>query len=417
MPVGIFAAMSDDLLFYRGGELRAYIAQREAELLAEIEATPEEHVLQADAVAWAEALAARSAIATPQLGDVWMEEPQEIQVDVSHEHFNRAISDPSTPTYIPGYRIVLRLPFEGDSLVFELKASTYSLNPPRGSVGINAITRTIEYPHDSPRDIDGEARALKAEVERHLDFSAGDLAQQRAELQRQAEQAITSRRQRIEAHRARIAQSSVPVGPPGERDRQSIVEAVVRRPSPAEAITPAAPIKLEPALLREVFEHILKLAGGVGVSMERAPATYRAMDEEARRDVFLTMLNSHYRGRTQAEAFNMSGKTDLLISYEDKNLFIGECKSGAGPRHSPRRLTNSSATPLGATPASLIVFVEQKRLGEVVAKARAALSEHPQFRSLGTSEEAELRAEMFWPGDPERLVDLAVLLVHLPASQ
>jgi hypothetical protein len=410
--------MSDDLLFYRGGELRAYIAQREVELLAEIEATPEEHVLQADAVAWAEALVARSAIATPQLGDVWMEEIQEIQVDVSHEHFNRAISDPSTPTYIPGYRIVLHLPFEGDPLVFELKASTYSLNPPRGSVGVNAITRMIEYPHDSPRDIDGEARALKAEVERHLDFSAGDLAQQRAELQRQAEQAITSRRQRIEAHRARIAQSSVPVGPPGERDRQSIVEAVVRRPSPAEAIAPAAPIKLEPALQREVFEHILKLAGGVGVSMERAPATYRAMDEEARRDVLLTMLNSHYRGRTQAEAFNVSGKTDLLISYEDKNLFIGECKIWSGAKAFAEAIDQLfSYAAWRDTRLTLIVFVEQKRLSEVVAKARAALSEHPQFRSLGTSEEAELRAEMSWPGDPERLVDLAVLLVHLPASQ
>ena len=408
--------MSDDLLFFCRGELRGYLAEQEQGLLAEIEAAPEEHVLQADAEAWAHALVDRFAITSPQLGDTWMEEPREVEVDVSHEHFTRAITDPSTPTYIPGYQVVLHLPFEGDPLVFDLQASTRTLNPPRGSIEADSVTRTIAYPHDSPRDIDAEAQVFRADIEKHLAFSNSDLSQQRTELDRAATQAIARRRERIDAHRAQLARTNVPIGPPGERDRQSIVEAVVRRPSPAAELAPAAPIELQPALEQEVFEHILGLIRDVGIGMERTPATYLPMDEEARRDVFLTNLNTHYRGRATAEAFNVAGKTDLLISYEDKNLFIGECKIWSGAKAFTEAIDQLfSYTAWRDTRLALIVFVEQKKLTEVIAKARAALSEHPEFHSLHGSEETELRAEMSWPGDPERRIELAVLFVHLPA--
>lgn len=408
--------MSDDLLFYRRGELREYLAERERGLLDEIEAAPEEHVLQADAEAWARALVGRFAITPPQLGDVWMEEPREIQVDVSHEHFTRAITDPTTPTYFPGYRVVFHLPFEGDPLVFDLKASSYTLNPPRGSIGSDALTRTIEYPHDSPVDFDAQAQAFRADIERHLAFSNDDLAAQHTELERGALQAITRRRERIDSHRARLAQTSVPIGPPGERNRQSIVEAVVRRPSPTAELAPAAPIELEPALQQDVFNHILSLIREIGLNMERTPDTYLSIDEEARRDVFLTNLNTHYRGRATAEAFNVGGKTDLLITYEDKNLFIGECKIWSGAKAFTEAIDQLFGyTAWRDTRLALIVFVEQKNLTEVIAKSRAALSEHPQFSTLRDSEETELRAEMSWPGDPDRCIDLAILFVHLPA--
>jgi hypothetical protein len=213
-----------------------------------------------------------------------------------------------------------------------------------------------------------------------------------------------------------LAETSVPIGPPEERERQSIVEAVVRRPSPAAELAPAAPIELQPALQGEVFEHILSLIRDVGISMERAPATYLPMDEEARRDVILTNLNTHYRGRATAEAFNVSGKTDLLITYEDKNLFIGECKVWSGPKAFGEAIDQLfSYAAWRDTRLALIVFVEQKNLTDVLSKSRAALSAHPQFCSLLESEETELRAEMSWPGDSARRIDLAVLFVHLPA--
>ena len=41
-------------------------------------------------------------------------------------------------------------------------------------------------------------------------------------------------------------------------------------------------------------------------------------------------LNTHYRGKATAEAFNFHGKTDILIRHDNQNLFIAECKYWSG---------------------------------------------------------------------------------------
>jgi hypothetical protein len=79
-----------------------------------------------------------------------------------------------------------------------------------------------------------------------------------------------------------------------------------------------------------VYEHILGIVRDTARSMEQSPQTYVQMGEEDRRQLFVNALNSHYSGQVTAEAFNASGKTDILVKYEDRNLFIGECKFWSG---------------------------------------------------------------------------------------
>ena len=64
--------------------------------------------------------------------------------------------------------------------------------------------------------------------------------------------------------------------------------------------------------------------------MERSPKAFRDMDEESLRWQFLVPLNSHYEGMATGETFNYTGKTDILIRYEGKNVFIAECKIWRG---------------------------------------------------------------------------------------
>ena len=151
--------------------------------------------------------------------------------------------------------------------------------------------------------------------------------------------------------------------------------------------------------------------------MEKTPATYLPMAEEERRNVFLTNLNTHYRGRTSAEAFNVKGKTDLLISYEEKNLFIGECKIWSGPKDFASAIDQLFGYAAWRdTRLALVVFVGQKNLSQVIAKAREALEQHSQFeRWVEGQNETELRAEMSWPGDPDRRIALACNFFHLPS--
>lgn len=44
-----------------------------------------------------------------QPDDMWVEDHGETQVDVSYDHFNRALVDPSTPTYIDGRALTVHI--------------------------------------------------------------------------------------------------------------------------------------------------------------------------------------------------------------------------------------------------------------------------------------------------------------------
>ena len=60
----------------------------------------------------------------------------------------------------------------------------------------------------------------------------------------------------------------------------------------------------------------------------------------------------------------------------------------------------------------------EKGLTAILKKARATLEQHPQFvRWKRAAEETELRAEMSWPGDPERRADLNAFFVHTPEAR
>lgn len=50
------------------------------------------------------------------------------------------------------------------------------------------------------------------------------------------------------------------------------------------------------------------------------------------RDHFLLQLNGHYEGGATGETFNASGKTDILIRAENRNVFIAECKFWRGKK-------------------------------------------------------------------------------------
>ena len=66
--------------------------------------------------------------------------------------------------------------------------------------------------------------------------------------------------------------------------------------------------------------------------IERSPASFASLDEEAIRTHFLLQLNGHYEGSATGETFNSSGKTDILIRVDNRNVFIAECKFWRGPK-------------------------------------------------------------------------------------
>jgi hypothetical protein len=407
----------NDALFW-GGHLRDYLEGRLGDMIEEIEATPEEHVLQTGIDTWADALAESYTLAVPTLRrDAWyMDEPGAIRVDVSWDHFRRAITDPSRPTYVPGYRAVVHVPFDGDANVFSLRPNTFTTVLPHALIRSGEVIIDIEYPQDTPVDIEAHATEELDRIDRWLGFARQDAEVFHSRLAQEARSRIADRRQRIERQRAQLAQTRIPIRRQGETGKTRIVDAVVRRPSPARALKASQRVALDPTLAADVYEHILVIMRDTARSMEQSPQTYTQMGEEDRRQLFINALNSHYSGQVTAEAFNASGKTDILVKYEDRNLFLGECKFWSGKQGFQAAVDQlfSYATWRDSKLAA-IMFVRQRGLTEVIARGREALEARPDFvRWSDSDEETELRVVMRWPGDEEKEAELAVLFVHTP---
>lgn len=405
---------------FNSGLLRDALDEHKRKVIAEVEAAPADHVLHVDEDEWVDALVDRWRVNVPELlpDEAWMDPPKEVPVDVSHEHFTRAIMDPSTPTYIPGYRVVIHIPFVGDAAVFGLRANTYTLSgPPSASVRGSELVDVIEYPHDSPRDIDGHLQSIVSKVNQQLAWVGNDVEVFHQELPGVARSAISNRRARVKNHAEHIARSSLPVGRPSSDDRTYITEAIVRRPAPVLPRTPDhEPMVLEPVLADEIYEHILGIIRSLGRDWERSPNTYVAMGEEDRRQAILSTLNTHYRGQGTAEGFNFNGKTDLLIRHEGQNLFIGECKIWDGEKKFLDTIDQIFRYRAWRdTKLAVIMFVGEEGLTAIVERARAALGQHNHFVSWGdAAEDAELRCAVKWPGDDRRLATMHVFFVHLP---
>jgi hypothetical protein len=200
-----------------------------------------------------------------------------------------------------------------------------------------------------------------------------------------------------------------------------VVELAVAPKTPIDEVIVRRPVRgghiHEAALEDTVFDHVLGVLAGVGRSMERAPATYLGMDEESRRDVLAMTLNSHYVGKVASEAFNVTGKTDILVRVEDKNVFIAECKVWRGAAGYPatvRQLFRYAAW--RDTKLAVILFIPNVALSKVRSKAIEATEQLPEFIEWTDAKGDPIGARVHWPGDPEQIVNLAILLIHLPPT-
>jgi hypothetical protein len=409
-----------DVLFY-DGELRDALEDHAIGMDKEIASAPEDHLMHVDEEEWVEALVQRYRIEAPQLQrDKWyMEAPAEIKLDARDLGSMRAIIDYTRPAWINGVRVVVHVPFTGERDLFKFTPSTRTYNPPQATVSGDEVRVVVEYPTDTPRDVKAEAESVLNNIDGYLSWARNDAEQFNATLPQRARSAIQARKARVRETYERLESTGIPMRKPDDATQTYIADTIVRRPSPTAPKSTSTAIALEPVLADERFDHILEVIRASGEAMERSPKTYTSMGEEDRRQVIVNALNTHYRGQTTAEAFNVNGKTDILVRHpEGRNLFIGECKFWGGVKGFIETIDQLfSYAAWRDTKLAAIIFVREKDLTAVIAKAREALEDHKQFVSwLKSANETELRATMSWPGDEQRHADLNVFFIHTPAA-
>ena len=101
------------------------------------------------------------------LRDQWYADHQEAQVDVRYDS-NRWIDDKSRPVMVPGERIEVRVPFEGEAELFYSQPNSSTSSPPRAILDKNELVLRYDSPADAPRDVRPLIDRTLVEIEQYL---------------------------------------------------------------------------------------------------------------------------------------------------------------------------------------------------------------------------------------------------------
>ncbi len=339
----------------------------------------------------------------------------ETQVDVSKDQ-NRYISDRSRPFHISGTKVTFYIPFEGDPELFKAQSSMMSFNPPRATVHGQEIH--VEYTitnHDGVA-IRTQFDGLLNQIKQLLVGTNNDVSIYNSEIRQNAEARLNARREKLLKDQNMVADLGFPLRKRDDAPTTYSVPVVPKKITPQMPPASTVPFKPEPVLTMEQYENILSIASGMVHVMERSPSSFVNMKEEDIRQHFLVQLNGQYEGKATGETFNESGKTDILIREEDKNIFIAECKFWEGSE----AFTKAINQLLGYiswrdTKTAILLFNRNKNFSDVLAKIPDLVKQHSNFkREMGYEKETGFRYVLHHNDDKNREIIITILAFEIP---
>ncbi|MDA8125385.1 MAG: hypothetical protein M0009_09380 [Deltaproteobacteria bacterium] len=340
-------------------------------------------------------------------------------IDVSHD-FMRAVF-PGERAVVPGTKIDIAIPFEGDPMLWRIRASTFSMSGyPEIEIGHDEIVFSVRFPDDS-----ADSDRLRTDVERIVKSLADAVGYLKRDVDNHNDSTPNTIRQALERKR-KLAQSSTgavaALGIPVKRreTEPTFTVPAKRRENPAKRPSVATgKYEPEPILDEKEYQHILEVLRSMSLVIERNPSSFAALDEEAIRDHFLLQLNGHYEGTVTGETFNASGKTDILIRVKNKNVFIAECKFWRGPKAFDEAIDQL----LGYlawrdSKCALLVFNKTKDSSAVRQKMHEVMSARSQHRkTVFHGSDGDSRYVFVKDSDPGREITITTQLYDMPSKE
>lgn len=349
------------------------------------------------------------------LREEWSSTEQEIKIDVRHDQF-RHIRDRSRPALIPGQRIEVAVPFEGEAELFYARGNQFTSNPPRATVRNSELVLVFEFPADSEPNIRSDAERQLGEIEQHLSWTRPLIDGHNQRLPREAASVIETRRARLLANQGRLASLGIPVKPRSNAPKTYVVPEVRRKATPKLPPASSTPFEPEPTWAMEHYEHALSVMQNMAALMERSPSAFAKQNEEHLRDQFLFQLNGQFEGRATGETFNLNGKTDILLREGNRNVFIAECKFWKGPKKFSETIDQLLGyTAWRDTKTAILVFNRGTDTTTVLQGIAETAVAHPNYkRTLPWPHESGFRYVFHHTGDTNREFILSVLVFHVP---
>lgn len=400
-------------------DLREILDQQIAALRSEVDQMEANRLLNTAPADFSKYLVDKYTIEVPRLRrDEWMVNQCETKIDVRHDR-NRDIRDRGRPFNIPGQKIEIEIPFDGDPELFYARASTFSPNPPRAKIKEQSLILVYELTHDDKRDIRPEIERTLNEIKGHLAWVQTDVDGFNQDLEQNANSAIENRRQRILTNQGRVASLGIPLKARLEGSQTYATPLVRKKVVPTLPPASSAPYEPEPTLDAENYEHILKVIQNMALVMERSPSAFMRMGEEDLRQHFLVQLNGHFEGNATGETFNVAGKTDILLRANGRNIFIAECKFWRGSKHYEETIEQLlSYAAWRDTKTAILVFTRKTGMTTVLDGVKTASESHPNYkRTIKWKHETGFRYVFHQKRDRNRELTLTVLVFDVPTIE
>lgn len=347
---------------------------------------------------------------------IHIEDEGERKIDVSGRFDYGAAYGDGGPHFVPGSYVTVAVPFEGDPDLFEFRASTYTLNPPRGRISAPHLLISFSDVKLEPERLTQEIDRNLDSIEQHLGWITSDCEQWNSRVENIARQCLDTRKGRLLEQADMVSALGIPIRKRADSPG-SVSIPVSRKKRPIELPSvPTEAFKPEPALPNEDYDFILDVIDRLALSIERSPSTFVHMNEEQIRDFILVSLNGHYEGDATGETFNSEGKTDILIRANGKNAFIAECKIWQGPRafHSAIDQVLGYLT-WRDTKAAVVVFSKNADFTNVLTSIASTVPEHTHFKQeLRRISDTHVRYLFRQKADPARDLYLAVQVFNIP---
>ncbi len=411
----------NDLLFNDkslGGLIRAYPES----IREEVDGWAENKVLAASETDLINFVVEKYTLHGPELRprEEWQLEGQDTKVDVSHD-FRRGGYGRGRPLLVPGQRIIVRVPFNGDPDLFQFQPSSHDYSPPLAKVlsHESALELSCTAPQDeaNAQGVQQRIDSVIVSVERYLEWVRQDCAGWNSELSRVATECIQVRKRRLLEQSSLLEQLGIPLKRHADSSNSiSIPVNRRRRPKARVPATPSKGFQPEPAIVEDDYVYILGIISSMATSVERSPSTFARLPEEHIRNHILVSLNGHFEGGATGETFNSQGKTDILIRDKDENVFIAECKfwSGQAGLHEAIDQLLGYVT-WRDTKTALIVFSKNKDFTGVLETIAECVPKHPNCKSPAKQfGETQFRYVFGQKNDEDRDVHLSVLVFNIP---
>lgn len=351
---------------------------------------------------------------------IYVDEPSEVAINVGGD----PRYDYGTPLYrdrhptIKGTRIVIHVPFEGEAELFKWQPSSFSLNPPRAQIGHQELLLVYEISSSETINLQQRYQKEVDQIEKYLQTARSNVENCLREVPGIISSVISSRKARLQKNISVVVNLGLPVRRLGDQT-VSVSLPKKRRPSPVPLpkVSPG-PYKSEPIIDLAEYDHILGIIESLTIAIERSPSAFLHMGEEQLRDHILIQLNGHYEGQATGETFNRTGKTDILVRVNDKNVFIGECKFWKGQKAFLDTIDQLFGyTCWSDTKTAVIIFNRNREHTAVLETIRAHVPRHPKYKQeLNHKGENHFRYLFQHPEDANRNIYMAIIAINLPVD-